>query len=65
MHSPPLKQTVKRSLINSSSLLIHSSQLSHSNRGVLYLRAGNMAERDDWIKSITEAMFMAENVSAR
>ncbi|GMH94609.1 hypothetical protein TL16_g12954, partial [Triparma laevis f. inornata] len=33
-------------------------------RGVLYLRAANRAERDDWIKSITEAMFMAENVSA-
>ena len=31
---------------------------------MLYLRASNMADRDEWIKSITEAMFMAENVSA-
>jgi hypothetical protein len=71
--NPPSVQAILDSVSNADSVMFKMSYTldpspssgagPRARRGALFVRAGSRVERDEWISGITEAMFMAENVS--
>ena len=67
-NNPARVQSILDDVANASSVMFKMSYTlptapSTFKKGVLFLRASGRSDRDSWISGITEAMFMAENVS--